>query len=445
MKTEKKQILIADPDHKTHNKIKQSRLAKHYHFESAFEGSECLKKIDNAPPDLILLNLMLPHIHGIEILRKIKTDPRTDHIGIIITTSHMMIQNYYSALIQHADYFLEKPFENEAIFPIFKLFFEGKLHPAPFVRKDFEQPKGKHCYLPKVHPPTAYIKFWGTRGSNPVSGTEYIRFGGNTSCLEVRNENDLIILDAGTGIRPLGISLEHSKPKNIHILFSHTHWDHIVGFPFFLPLYDPNCNVHIWTPIGFEKTARELFTQMLAYSYFPVRLDDIQATLSFKEMKEGEPFEIGKFKINTHYAFHPGATLCFKISTANKTFGYITDNEILMGYHGHPGAIKKSDPLLAPYLSQINFFKDCDFLIHEAQYTPKEYQTKVGWGHSSISNAAILLKMAAVSEWIVTHHDPQHSDSDLLKKAQLQQNILDDCKLKCRMTMAFDDLVIPLS
>jgi phosphoribosyl 1,2-cyclic phosphodiesterase len=146
---------------------------------------------------------------------------------------------------------------------------------------------------------TSYIKFWGTRP--PRLGQEYIRYGGNTPCLEVRHKNDLVIIDAGTGIRALGDVDAIRKAKTIHLIIGHTHWDHIIGFPFFAPLYNPDCHVTIWSPIGFEKPTKELFTEMLGYAYFPVRLDDIRAKLTFKDIQEGVPFSIGEIQVNSHY------------------------------------------------------------------------------------------------------------------------------------------------
>lgn len=442
MKQHKPRILFADPDRTQLALLKERKGAQAYSWESCTNGSDCLKKIDAWKPDLIILELMLPHIHGIEILRKIKTDPRTKQIGVIMTAFHPMLQNHHAALNQHADYFLEKPCDASDLLSLIQLYFKGELHPAPFTGKDSSS-TASH-YIPKSHNADTYIKFWGTRGSNPVSGSDYVRFGGNTCCLELHHENKLLIIDAGTGIRPLGQLIQERNLKEIHILFSHTHWDHLAGFPFFQPIYQPDCHIHLWTPIGFEKPAQELFAEMLAYAYFPVRLDDIQSSLHFHEMQEGCPFEIGPFVINTHYAFHPGATLCFKITCNQTTVGYATDNELLMGYHGNPHAIGKAHSLLLPYLSQIKFFKGCDLLIHEAQYTPEEYLHKVGWGHSSIANASVLIKHADIKQWIITHHDPTHTDMDLLQKTQLQFDIIDDCKLDCRTRMAFDSLYLPL-
>ncbi|HEY2810236.1 MAG TPA: response regulator [Rhabdochlamydiaceae bacterium] len=441
---EKKKILFADADHALYHKIKQIQGAKAFEWESASSGIECWDKIESFQPDLVVIDLMLPHIHGIEILRKIKIAPRTQQTGVILTSYCASIQNYHSALTHNVDFFLEKPFEPSRLLSLVALFFKHKLHCAPFQGKGSQALGREAAYHPKTLVHSSYLRFWGTRGSNPVSGPDYVRFGGNTSCLEVRCKEDLVIFDAGTGIRPLGNLFSEKPPKSIHLILSHFHFDHLYGFPFFGPIYNPNCQVHIWTPIGYEKSAREIFSEMLTYTLFPVRLDDMQAKVTFHDIQEGVPFSVGNISINSHYAYHPGATLCFKIQCGKTVFGYVTDNEFLMGYHGTPRAITKNHRLLDGYQSQLKFFKGCDLLIHEAQYTSAEYLTKVGWGHSSVSNAAALINLIDVKDWIITHHDPKHSDTDLFKKTQLQFDILDDLDVECRTRMAFDGLTVPL-
>jgi len=444
LKSHRKMILLAEPSKDLVREIIHHSAAKQYHFEIAKGGKECLKKIEQYKPHLVVLDLFLPEIHGIEILRILKSKPETQHIGVIVSSAQSMIQNYHAVLKNGGDYFLKKPFKISFLFSLIERYFQNKLHPDPFIGLESKAVEGEHCFVPRLHSPNHYIKFWGTRGSNPVSGAEYVRYGGNTSCLEIRSGHDFIIIDAGTGIRPLGFQLSVTKTQKIHLFISHTHWDHITGFPFFQPVYNPDLHIVIWAPIGFEKSARELFTDMLAYAYFPVRLDDIQARLTFKELREGCPVKVGGITINSHYAYHPGATLCFKIHVKGKTFGYATDNEVLMGYHGDPSAIDKNHPFLSSIHSMIKFFKGCDFLIHEAQYTPLEYQTKVGWGHSSISNAAVLLKYTQIKEWLITHHDHKHTDADLQKKLQLHKDILEDAGIHAHVRMAYDGLVLPL-
>lgn len=437
MKTQKK-ILIVDSDRSLVRAVKESQ--KSHLYDAAYDGFSAWEKIESFVPDLVVVTLLLPGIHGMEILRKIKTDPRTEHVGVILLMDFPSGQNHHSALMNHADFILEKPFELKELTALFPLYFKKGLHPQPFQAKKTSK-SGSH-YEPQVGAPIPYLKFWGTRGSNPVSGPDYVRFGGNTSCLEVRDKDSLVIFDAGTGIRPLGALFAKHPPKEIHIVLSHFHFDHLSGFPFFDPIYNPACTITVWTPIGYEKSARAIFSEMLTYALFPVRLEDMKARVEFHDIQEGIPFRIGDIEIHSHYAYHPGATLCFKICCGDQTFGYVTDNEFLMGYHGNP--LHAGKERLAPYSRFISFFKGCDLMIHEAQYTPEEYRHKVGWGHSSVSNAALLMKLTQAKHWIATHHDPKHTDADLFKKMQLHTDILRELHIDCHARMAVDALLLPL-
>ncbi len=441
---EKQKILIADPSSAFVDAILQAPEAADYKFEVARTGPETLHKLKSFEPSLLIIDLMMPHIHAIEILKTIKGKSRFRAMGVIVSSFHVMIQNYHAAIEEGADYFLVKPAETHRVYALLTKFFEGTLTPDPFSIQAGQEIVETHCYHPIPSSHNSYIKFWGTRGSNPVSGAEYVRYGGNTSCLEVRSRDQLIIIDAGTGIRPLGDQIKVEANETIHLLLSHTHWDHLTGFPFFGPLYKKNCNVVIWAPVGFEKSTKELFDNMLAYAYFPVRLDEMKARVTFKELRDHHPISIGDIVIDTHFVNHPGPTVGFKIKTPKKTFGYITDNEMLLGYQGHPNKIHLKHPLLAPHLSLIDFLKECDLIVHEAQYFPDEYNRKTGWGHSSIPNATVLLKYTGCREWIVTHHDPNHTDEILQKKLELHYDILKECNLHVHVDIAYDGLILPI-
>ncbi len=442
--SEKKKILIADASRDLVDKILEAPGHERYEFAIAVHGEEVLAMLDSFKPALLVVDLTLPDMHGIELIKRIKTNPRFEELGVILASTNSMIQNFHAAIKEGVDFFLAKPIEIEFLYALFARYFAGTLIPEPFSPKDALPPASKELYLPKEHPKRNYLKLWGTRGSNPVSGADYIRFGGNTACLEISCGSDIIIIDAGTGIRPLGDVMHLDNSKKIHLFLSHTHWDHLTGFPFFSPLYHPDVEINIWSPVGFEKSTKELFTEMLAYAYFPVRLEDMEAKLNFHDLRDGHSVSIGEITIDSHYAYHPGATLCFKIHLAGKTIGYATDNEMFLGYHGHPEAIQEQNLLLKTHESILNFFQNCDTLIHEAQYTPLEYQKRVGWGHSSISNAAILCKQTKTKHWIVTHHDPQHTDADLLQKLHLHKDILADCHHECSVEMAFDGMELPI-
>lgn len=442
MDSEKKRLLIADPSARTLRLIKESPRSSEFTIEVVKDGPECLERLPRFKPDLLLVELMLPKMHGIEILAAIRQNDETKKIGVIITSSQTMIQNYRAAIEKGTNYFLEKPFKSEEFFEVVDWYFNGMLKPAPFHDKCPIYPENRTFYNPVPTIATSYVRFWGTRGSNPVAGPRYIRYGGNTCCLEVRYGKDMLIIDAGTGIRPLGERLHDEK--KIDIFIGHTHWDHITGFPFFAPIYQKGTEISIWAPVGFERSPKEIFTEMLAHAFFPVRLDDMQANLNFKELRDGDHIQVGQLTIETHYTYHPGHTLCFKIRSPHRTIGYVTDNEMLLGYHGHPHNIGKNHPLLEPHLSLISFLRDCDTIIHEAQYFPEEYRKKVGWGHSSISNATVLISATGCHDWVVTHHDPQHSDEDLQVKIQLHNDIIRDCTVECQVRLAYDGLTLPL-
>lgn len=442
--SERKKILVADPSSSVVREIFKSPYAKDYDILTVDNGPSCVEVIETFKPDLLCMELLLPKMHGIEILKILKTDPSYASIGIIITSSLRMLQNYNAAIELGACYFLNKPFSCEEFFSLVRRFFAGALTPDPF---NHEMPHFEwgNCFAPLTSTLSSYIKFWGTRGSSPVSGARYIKYGGNTSCLEIRHQDTLIVLDAGSGIRELGEALPIGKHPTIPILLSHTHWDHVIGFPFFAPAYQKNCSLNIYSPIGYQKEAEVLFADMLAFGYFPVRLEEMCAQLTFKELRDGACLEFGNIKICCHYANHPGPTLCFKIISPNKTIGYVTDNELLLGFHGNPTSIGKDHYLLEPHLSLLAFLSDCHVLIHEAQYFPNEYHSKVGWGHSSISNAIALIKhLKKCQEWIVTHHDPIHTDDDLMKKAQLHQDLIAECNLNIHFKMAYDGMIYPL-
>lgn len=278
-----------------------------------------------------------------------------------------------------------------------------------------------------------FLKFWGTRGSCPVSGPGYKRFGGNTCCLEVCYGNSHLIIDAGTGIRPLGEKLSRKK---IDLFFGHTHWDHIIGLPFFAPLYQAGVEMTIWSPES-EKSCKEIFRSIFASELFPVSFDEVYARIDFRTTHPKTPVLIGgELSVDFHGTHHPGGALCFKIKTPRQTIGYVTDNEIFRGYHGTSEEIPLE--VLEPSLSLIEFLAECDFLIHEAQYSAEEYLHKEGWGHSSIDNAIFLIEKANISNWLVTHHDPKHGDRELNSFAKQAKKILKERRVRCRVKWAID-------
>ena len=295
-------------------------------------------------------------------------------------------------------------------------------------------------YLPTIPLELPYIHFYGTRGSIPVSGPRYVRHGGNTSCVTFGVGKDFFVIDAGSGIRELGIQLAKNGPRRIHLFITHTHWDHIQGFPFFAPLYIPGNEVIIYGASGFGKDLKSIFRGQLDRDYFPVQFEDMRAKIEF-QILEGDFVRWNDFEIRWVSTHHPATTVGFKITWKGRSVGYISDNEFLPGYQGPPQGIAKGSPKLHGHEELIDFLTRVDLLVHEAQYTNEEYASKIGWGHSSLSNACLLAKLCETKRWIIPHHDPMHDDDALATKLNLTREILRTMDYPIEVSHAFDDLL----
>jgi len=248
------------------------------------------------------------------------------------------------------------------------------------------------------------VTLWGTRGSLGSPGAETARYGGNTSCVEVRGTDDtVLVLDAGTGIRRLGVTLPSSL-RRVDVLLTHLHMDHIQGLGFFAPLYDPDVVVHIWGPASTTLNLRSRLMRYLSPPLFPVRLRELPCQLVLHEVPCGE-LDIGEFHISSMLIGHPGPTVGYRITTARATLAYMPDHEPALGV--------KQFPLPREWTSGCAVATGADLLIHDAQYSSEEYPSYIGWGHSSLVHALTFARLAEVQQFVPFHHDPAHTDEDL--------------------------------
>lgn len=408
-----RRVLVADDVESMVLLMKRVLEAEGYSVRTASDGQGCLEETASFRPDLVILDIMMPKVHGLDVLKRIKSDPASAGTGVIVCTAKSFKPDEDQALAEGAFAVIEKPFRPEALAAKAREFFEGAAAPAATEGSDPASTAG--AYLPRPDESRARIRLWGTRGSIPVSGSRYSRYGGNTSCLSVERGEDLVIIDAGTGIRDLGIELAARGPARIHLFIGHTHWDHIQGFPFFIPAYIPGFEIVLYGASGFGKDLESVFRGQLDSDYFPVQMADMRAKLEFRLLGES-PVKVGGMRVHWEFTHHPGATLAYKVESGGASVCYMTDNEFLKGYRGHPSRAEADDELKAPYKKIIDFVTGADLLIAEAQYTNEEYGSKIGWGHSSVSNACLLAKLGRIRDWIVVHHDPQHDDEILERK-----------------------------
>lgn len=253
------------------------------------------------------------------------------------------------------------------------------------------------------------VRFWGTRGSIAKAGPSTVRYGGNTSCVEVRSAaGDVLVLDCGTGAHGLGVSLAREGISRGHVLISHTHWDHIQGLPFFAPLFVPGNQWDIYGPRGLGPSLGEVLSGQMEYTYFPITPENFEAEVAYHDLIEGV-LEIGDIRVTTRYLNHPALTLAYRIEADGVVIVYATDHEPhdrRLACGGAP--LRGSDDE-----RHGQFLADADLVIHDTQYTAAEYPKHRGWGHSTMEYVVDLARAGAVRRLAMFHHDPLRHDAAL--------------------------------
>jgi phosphoribosyl 1,2-cyclic phosphodiesterase len=264
------------------------------------------------------------------------------------------------------------------------------------------------------------IRFWGVRGSVAVPGPETVQVGGNTSCTEVRCGNTLVILDCGTGMRLLGQSLLSEMPMEAHVFFSHVHWDHIQGFPYFTPAFVRGNTFHLYGGNNVSRTLEETLAGQMDYPSFPVHLTEMGARMSFNDLYEGQVIQLGAertIKVTNVRGNHPNGVFAYRVDYDGHAIVYATDTE-------HYSIV---DPKLK------KLAKDVDVLIYDAMYLPEEYTgeagggPKTGWGHSTYEHAVALAKEAGAKQLVLFHHDPTQNDAAVAEKERRARALFPNC------------------
>jgi phosphoribosyl 1,2-cyclic phosphodiesterase len=261
------------------------------------------------------------------------------------------------------------------------------------------------------------LKFWGTRGSISVPGPGTLRYGGNTTCVEIRADGEIIVLDAGSGIRPLGLCLEKEfrmEPIKLSLLVTHAHWDHIQGLPFFAPAYDKKNEIRVRGYDGVDTSFSKIMAEPMKAPFFPIAMRELSARIDIKKLTEME-FSVGKVQVRAKFVNHPGVCAGYRLFTSAGSIAFLPDHEPYRFLHSarvtemSPEQAKKT--ATEERISLVEFLKGSDILILDAQYTDAEYEGHVGWGHGSVSSAVSLALDAEVRRLLLFHHDPGHDDA----------------------------------
>ena len=259
---------------------------------------------------------------------------------------------------------------------------------------------------------------WGCRGSLATPGAETIRYGGNTSCVAVRlDDGTLVILDAGTGIRNLGLYLAGRGTCRAHLLLTHLHLDHLEGLGFFGPLWEPETELDIWGPPSTVQSLSDRIARYLSPPLFPIQLSDIPSRIRWHDVPL-EPWRIGSATVLAGPVSHPGPTVGFRIEEDGHSLAYIPDHEPALGL--------ELEALPPEWISGYNVAADAEILFHDAQYREDEYPSRVGWGHSSIADAVTFARKSSAGRLVMFHHDPLHSDDDLEALLGRARDLWDD-------------------
>jgi phosphoribosyl 1,2-cyclic phosphodiesterase len=243
------------------------------------------------------------------------------------------------------------------------------------------------------------IKCWGARGSIPVSGQEYLKYGGSTTCIEVRTKDDeIIIIDAGSGIRKLGNKLLSENRHEYNMIVTHSHWDHILGFPFFKPIYVEGTHLDMFGCPYLQESVREMVSRTMVHPNFPVDFTNVKSEISFHGACEGS-FRLKSVTVTPIYLSHPGQGMGYKFVEDEKCFVLLTDNELTFK---HPGGLD--------YQDYLDFAYEADLLIHDSELTKEEYKTMKAWGHTVYTDALKLALEAKVGSLGLFHHNQERTD-----------------------------------
>ncbi len=434
-----KTVLVIDDDADLRFALSAFLTSRGWEVVAASDGNAGLELARKHLPKAILCDLLMPGTNGFRVCSAIRDEDSLRYALLIAMSGKGFEDTRVAALEAGADEFLTKPIDLERLAALLDQ-----------VSGESRSPTEASSGLSPTDP--SFVRFWGVRGSIPSPGPDTVRYGGNTSCVEFRGGGEIIILDSGTGIRLLGQALaEEFKGKSIGLtlLITHSHWDHVQGFPFFNPAYDSGNRLRI---LGFEG-AREglagIFSSQMESPFFPIGLSQLPGHLTFEELRTME-FSIGQVKVRVAFANHPGVCVGYRLDTESGSVAYLPDHEPFHRLRSQPALpealrekaaefARAEDEKIAQFLHQV------DVLILDAQFDAEEYANHTGWGHSSVDDAVELALRSEARKLFLFHHDPAHSDAKLDQMVQFARKLASQSGKRLEVEAASEGLKCELS
>lgn len=390
MAQEAQNVLVIEDEESIRSLVTHILQKAGYAVTAVEDGQQGVEAALANRPDIVLCDLMMPRVHGYEVIRRLRAAPSTRRVPILVLSAKAYVPDQRKAIELGASAFLPKPFRPAELLDL--------------VHRVLHTPR---------------VRFWGVRGSIAAPGPDTVRYGGNTPCVTIEMGKDLLVLDSGTGARPLGVCLQaeaHGKPLHVRMLVTHTHWDHIQGFPFFVPAFVPGNKMDVYGPPSMDKPLEKVLRGQMDPAYFPVALGDMAADITVHEIRE-PTFDVGPFKVTAQYINHPGVTMAYRIEAHGKVITYATDTEPFRTLLAPAGSDKDLEDFARARDEQLReLISGSDLYIADSQYSPAEYPKKRGWGHTCYLDAVQMGIDSNVGTIVLFSHDPMHSDDDVDEK-----------------------------
>jgi phosphoribosyl 1,2-cyclic phosphodiesterase/CheY-like chemotaxis protein len=436
-----KTVLIIDDDAPYRGLLSEVLKTDGWRVLEAAEGEAGLEAVRTHRPDVVLCDLLMPRCNGFQVCRAIRADVTLRHTKIVVTSGRDFEADRNSARDAGADEYLTKPIAAPVLLAALE---HLRADTTIFLRRSRTGETAGSS--------PATLTFWGVRGSIPSPGPDTVRFGGNTTCLELRAGNEIIILDAGTGLRPLGRKLMrefNAQPLGLTMLLTHTHWDHIQGLPFFQPVYQPQCRLRILGYEGARKGLVNVLSGQMESPYFPVLFDQLPGNIQIEELKEMD-FAVGTVKVKAWFANHPGICVGYRIFTDDGSIAFFPDNEPHSSLHGTSRAGQVDDTATRAFAEAqeqkfAEFLRGAEVLVLDSQYDAEEYQNHVGWGHGCVDYAVSLAMKAGIKKLFLFHHDPDHDDVKLDAMLAHARKLVAEAKSSLLVESAKEGTVVQLA